>query len=334
MKIKPFLLITYSFAGLGISLCTAIMTYIIIDEPIGFKMTSKISIVVLSMLPLIGIFSYFIGIYLSKKFEYISQRLDDIDTNKFSNSSYKDNIKDISNIHNSITHLSIRLQESILELQNNNDNLQTIIKSLSHDIKTPLTIIDGYLEELDDGLIAYDDIPKVTQILKKETAYLNELTSEVIGYIQSKEVTSSKKELILLKDFLHMEVCPLLRVDTNVELKCEVSDTESIVFNPIALKKILVNLLHNASKYTKVGYIKVIVKGENIMVEDTGIGIDTEFSRIIFEPFFAIDESRNRQKNGFGLGLSIADNLAKSNEYALKLDNSYTDGCRFILQKV
>ena len=229
--------------------------------------------------------------------------------------------------------ISLQLEESVLELRQNNQNLSTIIKSLSHDIKTPLTIINGYLEEMDDGLVKCEEIPNVTAILKKETAYLNELSSEVIGYIQSKEITINKKEVISLKEFINEEVFPLLRVKNEVILTCEISSEIRILFNPTALKKILVNLLHNASKFTHNGYIATRVQENQIIIEDTGIGIDPQFSQTIFEPFFSLDESRNREKNGFGLGLSIASNLAKTNGYKLELDNSYSNGCRFILRK-
>ena len=224
--------------------------------------------------------------------------------------------------------------EKTKQLSQLNQNLSTIIKSLSHDIKTPLTIIDGYLEELDDGLVKCEEIPRVTAILKKETAYLNELASEVIGYIQSKEIATNKKELINLKEFLDTEVCPLLRVNNGVLLTCKIDINYTIEFNKIALKKILVNLLHNASKYTKDGYVATKLIQGNIVVEDTGIGIDSKFSEMIFEPFFGLDESRNRQENGFGLGLSIASNLAKNNAYCLELDTSYSDGCRFVIKNI
>ena len=230
--------------------------------------------------------------------------------------------------------ISLRLEESVLELQQNNQNLSAIIKSLSHDIKTPLTIIDGYLEELEDGLVECEEVPKVTAILKKETAYLNELSSEVIGYIQSKEIVTNKKERIFLKDFLHAELSSLLRIDEKIELKYEIADHDTIVFNRMALKKILVNLLHNAIKYTNQGSITIKVENENIVIEDTGIGIDPQFSQSIFEPFSRLDESRNRTKGGFGLGLSIANNLAQKNGYKLYLDESYTNGCRFVLEKL
>jgi len=219
-------------------------------------------------------------------------------------------------------------------LQESNKNLSRIIKSLSHDIKTPLTVINGYLEEIDDGLVKVEDLPKVTAILKKETAYLNELSTEVIRYIQSKEVITDKKEKILLEEFLNQEVYPLLRITQGVELKCECSSTEQILFNKTALKKILVNLLHNASKYTTSGYITIKQQKHTLLVEDTGIGIDPQYAENIFEPFFGLDESRNRELNGFGLGLSIAKNLARSNDYELELDSSYKNGCRFVLKQV
>ena len=319
-------------AGLGIALFTAVMTYLIIDEPIGMKMFSKIALTILATLPLIGLFSYYIGSYLSKKFEYIASRLDAISENKFIDDDHQDKIVDITEIHNSINALSSRLERTISELQRNNKNLSSVITSLSHDIRTPLTIIDGYLEECEDELVTQKEMPKVIKILKKETAYLNELSSEVITYLQSQE-SVSKKSTIYLKAFLHAEVCPLLRVSEQVTLRCEIDALATVEFNPTSLKKILINLLHNASKYTKKGSITARVKNEDIIIEDTGIGIDPRHVSSVFEPFVCLDESKNRETNGFGLGLSIAKNLANNNDYELMIDESYKEGCRLILKK-
>jgi len=207
-----------------------------------------------------------------------------------------------------------------------------MILSLSHDIKTPLTIIDGYLEELEDDIVTEEDRPKVLGILKKETAYLNELSSSVIYYLQSINESSDPKE-ILLKEFLHKEVCPLLRPQKNVELKCEIEEDFKLNFNEMALKKILVNLLHNATKHTNKGSITVRTAKGSIFIEDTGTGIDPKNHERVFEAFFCEDESKNREKSGFGLGLSIARNLAKNSGYHLRLDSTYVHGCRFVLEK-
>lgn len=256
-----------------------------------------------------------------------------VNANAISEAKVIEKTKLLQESNGELKRISLQLEESVLGLKHNNQNLSTIIKSLSHDIKTPLTIINGYLEEMDDGLVECEEIPKATAILKRETAYLNELTSEVIGYIQSKEIIIDKKEVVFLKEFLDVEVFPLLRTADGVKFKCEIGTTDKILFNRTSLKKILVNLLHNASKYTTNGYIITRVINNDITIEDTGIGIDPQFSQAIFEPFFGLDESRNRDKNGFGLGLSIASNLAKTNGYKLELDNSYRNGCRFVLRK-
>jgi signal transduction histidine kinase len=181
-------------------------------------------------------------------------------------------------------------------------------------------------------MISAQQMPHVITILKKETAYLNELSSEAITYIQSQEITL-KQETFNLKDFLHDEVCPLLKVKPDVTLSCKINKEQLFTFNPTALKKILINLLHNASKYTNKGSITIVANDDTIMIEDSGEGIDVLDAEKIFTPFLTLDESKNRQKSGFGLGLSIARNLAEKNNFTLYLDRDYHKGCRFILKK-
>jgi two-component system sensor histidine kinase SaeS len=119
----------------------------------------------------------------------------------------------------------------------------------------------------------------------------------------------------------------------NVTLHCDISNDAHIYFDSMALKNILVNLLYNASKYTEEGSITLRVTEDKIIVEDTGIGIDIQAKDTVFKPFVCLDSSKNRKKSGFGLGLSIAKNLAEKNDYKLELDNAYTHGCRFVLAK-
>ncbi|WP_428737328.1 sensor histidine kinase [Sulfurimonas sp.] len=334
MKIKPFLQLIYALSSLFIALFTAIMTYVIIGEPIGFKMSSKIALTIVATLPMIALVSYFIGSYLSKKFTYIASRLDTLDTHQLPDASYSDKIVEITNIHNSIDALSKRLYDAIDSLKTNNKHLNIALRSLSHDIKTPLTIIDGYLDEFEDGLVTNEELPKVVNILKKETAYLKELSSEVIFYIQSQQMQQTSQKEIALKQFLDQEVCPLIRVNKDVIMHCDIQENNTITFHPTALKQILFNLLHNASKYTQKGFITIKFLDGNIVVEDTGSGISSKYKEEIFEPFVSLDANKNREINGFGLGLSIASNLAKNNHYTLTLDQNYTKGCRFILEYI
>ena len=332
MNAKMYLIVYYSIAGVIISLFTALMTYWIIDVPIGQKMMFKIFLTILATLPIIGLLSYIIGRYLSDRLATISHSLDDISEDKFLTDKHNESITDINAIHESIHELSHRLENSITTLKKNNTQLNNMILSLSHDIKTPLTIIEGYLEELEDDIVTAEQKPAVIATLKQETAYINELSSEVIHYLQSLE-NRSEKETIVLKDFLHEEVCPLVRTKKEVELKCEIEEGFEITFDRIALKSILINLMHNATKHTEQGSITVRSFDEGIIVEDTGSGIDSEDATMIFEPFYCADESKNREKSGFGLGLSIAKNLAENNGYNLALDTEYTSGSQFVLRR-
>jgi len=333
MNTKTYLILYYSIAGIIISLFTAIMTYYIIDVPIGSKMIFKIFLTILLTLPIIGLLSYLIGSCLSQRLFAISNCLNNINEDKFLKEKHEENITDISAIHESIHQLSKRLERSIGKLKDSNQQLNNTIISLSHDIRTPLTIIEGYLEELEDDIVAPERRTHVMGILKKETAYIQELSSEVIHYIQSLE-TDIQQEPIHLKSFAYEKVCPLLRVKEKVTLECELDEDFTLMFNPIALKTILINLLHNASKHTVEGEIRLKVKEEKILIEDSGIGIEPQFKETIFQTFYALDESRNRKDGGFGLGLSIARNLAENNGYQLYLDTNYQKGCRFILSKI
>ena len=333
MNAKMYLIVYYSIAGVIISLFTALMTYWIIGVPIGQKMIFKIFLTIVATLPIIGILSYLIGACLSRRLAAISTCLNNISEDKFLTDKHEESITDINAIHTSIHELSHRLEDSIATLKRSNAQLNNMILSLSHDIKTPLTIIEGYLEELEDDIVKQEHKPEVIGILKKETAYIHELSSEVIHYLQSMEV-HAKQENIPLKTFLHEEVCPLIRAQKDVTLKCEIEDDTMIVFDRMALKNILVNLLHNATKHTNKGSITIKSFDNTIIVEDTGTGIDPEKIDRIFEPFYCVDESKNREKSGFGLGLSIAKNLAFANGYGLCLDEEYKGGCRFTLEKV
>lgn len=330
MHIKTLLILISVGTGFVIALFTAVMTYIIIDAPIGMKMFSEISLTVLITLPVIGGFSYLTGRYLASKFDHIAARLNLIREEAFLAQPYHEKIREIDAIHDAIFQLSARLEKSITALQGSNAQLKNTIKSLSHDIKTPLTIMDGYLEELEDGLVQEAAFPKVLETLKRETDYINELSSEVIAYLESQEYVNHI-EPIPLYQLVTSEVLPLLRIKEGVCVVCEVEKETVIPFNRTALKKILVNLLHNAICYTGSGEIRVRGDGLTLSIEDTGRGIAPQFADRIFEPFFCIEESRNRSTGGFGLGLSIARNLAETNGYHLSLDTHYTGGSRFIL---
>ena len=117
MNAKMYLIVYYSIAGVIISLFTAIMTYWIIDVPIGQKMIFKIFLTILATLPIIGLLSYLIGQCLSERLAAISHCLNNISEDKFLTDKHDESITDINAIHESIHALSNRLENSINTLK-------------------------------------------------------------------------------------------------------------------------------------------------------------------------------------------------------------------------
>ncbi|MDD2839475.1 MAG: HAMP domain-containing sensor histidine kinase [Sulfuricurvum sp.] len=332
MSFKRFLIFVYSVAGFVIALFTAIMTYVIIGEPIGMKMVSKITLVVMIAMPVIAFVSYGLGHFFSAKFERLRERLEKIGQGDFNSDEPEETIADIHRIHRAITVLSARLSESIGSLRRHNESVTNMTLSIAHDIKTPLTIIGGYVEELRDGMVSNDQMPAVLDKIKYESAYIDDLTSDVLAYLSSIH-SGRDRERVSLNDLVD-EIMPLIPITPDTRWIIDLPDNAMIEFNRMDLKKLLMNLLHNSAKFTVSGEIRIAFREGNIVINDTGCGIDPIFFPRLFEPYSTADTSRNRQKSGLGLGLSIAKNLAENNGYDLRFDETNEPGTTVILSTI
>ncbi|RXK03841.1 hypothetical protein CRV02_01200 [Arcobacter sp. CECT 8989] len=334
MKIKTFIVILATVAGLIVSTFTAVMTFVIIGKPICSVMLIKISLTVLSVLPVIGFLSLFSGTYLSRKFLFIQERLTKIRDQEFTQNNSKNFISEVHEINDDINYLSNQLETLIGDLRQKNHNLSNLLISMSHDIKTPITIINGYIEEIEDGLVSKKQLPEALDYMKKEINFLNELTVDMLEFISSMERHKAKEKIILYY-FLENELFPLLPKNENVQLINEINKDLVIEFNKIDLKKICINIICNAIKHIEKGYVKVYSEGENIYFENNGNKIEKEYSQKIFDPFFTTSKSKNRKnrKNGFGLGLSIVSNLSTNNSYKCSLKSSDEKKTIFSLEK-
>lgn len=330
MKIKSLLVTVSLVAGLSISTFTAFMTYFIIGEPIGMKMFSKITLMVLLTLPIIVLFSYIIGQYLSKKVHRVTQRLDAITENNFEQSALTEYVKDFQHIHLAISSLSRRLEQAIKAHKQNSKNLEDMIQAFAHDIKTPITIIGGYIEELEEDTLLSSDKDHAIHVIQKELDFMNELSDHSLSYISSFQLPKMK-EKIFLKAFVQEDIFPLLDVKVGITLINDLDDAFSLRINRLDLKQILLNLYHNANKFTQSGYIKICAQEERLILEDSGQGILKEDSEQLFEAFITDDSSKNRDHTGFGLGLAISRNLLDKNGYEIHFDAVYQKGARLII---
>lgn len=321
MKIKTFIIFIYTLAGLIISALSAFMTFVIINEPIGMKMFLEIVLEVLILLPIIILISYYFGNYLSGKFSLIQERLKMIEQQDFTQKESHNVIYEISQINQSMNLLSIQMDNLIKDLKQKNQNLSNLLISMAHDVKTPITILNGYIDEIEDGIVDEKKLPFILSSMKQEVKFLNELTVDMLNFISSMQAPR-KKDKINLYSLLEDEILPIIMRNNKVEFINDIDEKFVIDFNKTDLKKICINLLSNAYRHTKQGYIKVEEKNQTVCFENSGEEIKEEYKDKIFEPFFTVSKSKNRKQSGFGLGLSIVKNLSNNNGYKCYLKES------------
>lgn len=194
------------------------------------------------------------------------------------------------------------------------------ISNVSHEFRTPLTVIKGHLESIIDGMTPKDNIADTCRIILKET---NRLTRMVKDLLNLSRLESGRLET----DFNTLDVNSLINdtlrnlkrlINKNcITLKLSLSDNLPKVLSDYdMLKQLLIIFLDNAIKFSSNnGILKVTTyaEGKNIYItiEDNGIGIPKDEIQYLGEKFFKSDKSRNTMTEGTGLGLSIAKRLVK-----------------------
>ncbi|HIP62489.1 MAG TPA: HAMP domain-containing histidine kinase [Sulfurovum sp.] len=331
MRIKPFMILLYTITGVSIAIFTSIMTYLIIGAPIGMPMVYQIIIVILFMIPAIGLISYLFGRYLSDKFGFIQRRLDDIKQQKFDKDNSKNMLIEIDDINQNMNYLSTQMDTLMVTLRKKNKNLSNLLVSMAHDIKTPITILQGHIEEIEDEIVDKDALPQVLVQMKEELEFMDELTVDMLGFIMSMD-DNRDKENINLHTLIKNEIFPILPQKDNITYINDVRHDFVLDFNRIDFKRVSINILSNAIRYTDSGHIAVYNIGDSIVFENTGEEILQKYRDEIFEPFYTIDKSKNRKTSGFGLGLSIVRNLSFNNGYRCYVYDSDTNRTIFYLE--
>ncbi len=196
--------------------------------------------------------------------------------------------------------------------------MQQFISNISHEMRTPLNSIIGYVNLL-----------KNTELNEKQSEYLNDLKFSSIGLLKlindildlgkiQSGTLSIEEETYSFKENLKYVINQISTraSEKKLQLECnidEISHSLIVESDKIRLNQILINILTNAVKFTEKGYVKLSVKiveqkNENIKVkfniEDSGIGIAKEKQKLIFDDFFQVNSNRSYTE-GVGLGLSI-----------------------------
>ena len=213
------------------------------------------------------------------------------------------------------------------------------VANVSHELKTPLTSISGFIETLQAGAAENPEIrTRFIDIIAIETARLKRLIEDllVLSDIESKKETAECA--FNVKDAINSTVETLdpIAADKNITILTELEEKIYITGSVDRFCQMMMNLIETAIKYSDDGgriWIKAYEDDDEItvLVRDEGIGIAPEHHERLFERFYRVDKSRSKKAGGTGLGLSIVKHIAALFGADLKVESRIGEGTTFFV---
>ncbi|MDD5408744.1 MAG: ATP-binding protein, partial [Candidatus Omnitrophica bacterium] len=212
------------------------------------------------------------------------------------------------------------------------------VANVSHELKTPLTSIKGFVETLLEGAMEdKENSINFLKIINNHVDRLNTLIDDLLdlSYIESKEAVLSKDKLGL--SGLVNEAMSGFKSQAKkkgIELSFESPQGLEIFADKSKIEQVLVNLIDNAIKYNKEkGFVRIyseqLADKIKIIIEDSGPGIPAKDIPRIFERFYRVDKARSRQLGGTGLGLSIVKHIIELHSGSVGVESIEGLGSKF-----
>ena len=250
------------------------------------------------------------------KIEKLKKKIDNIDNPEFNHNIHFE-------VDDEIESLALALEDMRLYLKNQEEYRNQMYQNISHDFKTPLTVIKSYTEAVEDGV---EDEKEAIKVIKEQTNKLDNKVKSLL-YLNKLDYLKDNKDIKLEKininEIINEEVNKFKFTNKDINFKTEI-DKKSKIYGTIDnWETILDNLLSNSIRYAK-KEIKITLKNNRITVYNDGENIDNDLLEGIFIPF------RKGVKGQFGLGLSIVKKTLNIMNYDIYIKNE-KKGVSFII---
>ena len=250
------------------------------------------------------------------KIEKLKKKIDNIDNPEFNHNIHFE-------VDDEIESLALALEDMRLYLKNQEEYRNQMYQNISHDFKTPLTVIKSYTEAVEDGI---EDEKEAIKVIKEQTNKLDNKVKSLL-YLNKLDYLKDNKDIKLEKinisEIIDEEVNKFKFTNKDIDFKTEI-DKKSKIYGTIDnWETILDNLLSNSIRYAK-KEIKITLKNNRITVYNDGENIDNDLLEGIFVPF------RKGVKGQFGLGLSIVKKTLNIMNYDIYIKNE-KKGVSFII---
>ena len=256
---------------------------------------------------------------IEKAFTYILKS----DTNNIITISSSD--KDIKNLAININDNLIDLRKQTIQFKSGNQELKKLITNISHDLRTPLTSIKGYIDLVQQENLSSKQ-KQYLKIIEKKSNEMTELTNQLFEFSKLMDVDIEKEECCI-NEILEETLVGYYNIFKEKNIIPQVSICSKKIYklvNKISIVRIFENILSNVSKYSTGDFKVVMYDNGTIIFSNKANSLDTTTVQKIFERYFSVENA----KESSGIGLSIAKKLTEFNEGTIKA--TYNNGYLFI----
>jgi heavy metal sensor kinase len=234
---------------------------------------------------------------------------------------------DIGNAADELAVLAASFNELLSRLDQSFESMRRFVADASHELRTPISVIRGEADVVLSQERSASEYKEALAIILDESRRLSRLVDDLLNLARA----DAGYVRLQVRDFyfndLLAECCrsvQTLASARNIQLECRTGGDLAFRGDEELLRRLVVNLLDNAIRYTPAGgRVSAELEAEGpdvrVRVSDTGVGIGPEAAPHIFERFYRADQARSRADGGFGLGLSIVKWIAESHKGAVQL---------------
>ncbi|MGD8393813.1 MAG: phosphate regulon sensor histidine kinase PhoR, partial [Desulfobacterales bacterium] len=228
----------------------------------------------------------------------------------------------------------------VTQLRRLEDMRRDFVANVSHEIKTPLTAIKGFVETLQQGKVEKaQEKERFLGIIQKHVDRLNAIIEDLLALSRIEQEDENKEiefEPVKISDVFQaaIQLCRPKADEKNIRINLNCEKQATANFDPTLIEQAVVNLLDNAIKFSDPGStVQVESHHENdqivIRVQDQGIGIAQKHLPRLFERFYRIDKARSRNMGGTGLGLAIVKHIAQAHGGYVMVESRLGEGSCF-----
>ncbi len=238
------------------------------------------------------------------------------------------------------TELSRAFNQMAESLENQENLRRSFLANVSHDLRTPMTTISGFVDGIKDGVIPPEQHEHYLNIISSETKRLSRLVSTLldISRMQAGERKFEKKPFDICEMARQILISFEQKIDEkklDVEFICD-KDNMSVSADKDAIYQILYNICDNAIKFSyDGGKYRITIKQTSskkisVSVYNEGVGIPKDDLPFVFERFYKSDKSRGLDKSGVGLGLYIARTIIEAHDEQIFVNSEAEKYCEFV----